>query len=290
MMTALSNKALISADGKYGMLQTFLDSLKRSGVKNFFLIALDDHTANAMRAIGVPYWRAPDVNTLGEEDNHGISAKKYKLLLEILSLGYNVLLSDADVVALRDPFPELIRDSDVEGMTDAEDARRAAGETIVLDEPEMGWSRYVYTNRIWAMNSGLFYVKSNARTVRLMQMIHERLVREKAWDQSVFNEELIRPSHGHHRSPQCTVRVAELTTFANSKFVFKHLRRQGASGGKAPALVHVNFHPDKWERMKSVVARYLDGQLKALDPYPVGSCLARCTPECTPECLAARAN
>ena len=287
-MTALSNKALISEDGKYGILQTFLESLKRSGVENFFLIALDDHTANAMRAIGVPYWRAPDVNTLGKEDNHGISAKKYKLLLEVLSLGYNVLLSDVDVVALRDPFPELIRDSDVEGMTDAEDPMRAAGETIVLDEKEMGWSRYVYTNRIWAMNSGLFYVKSNARTVRLMQMIHERLVRENAWDQSVFNEELIRPSHGNHRSPQCTVRVVDLNIFANSKFVFKHLRHKARS--KTPALVHVNFHPDKWERMKSVVARYLDGQSKALDPYPVGSCHELCVPECSPKCVALHAN
>ena len=76
-------------------------------MKNFFLIALDDHTANAMRAIGVPYWRAPDVNTLGEEDNHGISAKKYKLLLEILSLGYNVLLSDADLVFLKNPLHDM---------------------------------------------------------------------------------------------------------------------------------------------------------------------------------------
>ena len=295
VMTALSNKALISADGKYGMLETFLTSVKRAGVKNFFLIALDDHTANAMRAIGVPYWRAPDVNTQGANDNHGISAKKYKLLLEILSLGYNVLLSDADVVALRDPFPELIRDSDVEGMTDAEDALRARGETIVMDEPEMGWSRYVYTNRIWAMNSGTFYVKSNARTVHLMQQIHSRLVSEEAWDQAVFNEELIRPSYGKHRSPQCSVRVAEMSVFANSKYVFKHLRYKRkdfppALGGKVPALVHVNFHPDKWDRMKSVVARYVEGQRKALDPYPIGSCAAVCTPDCKPECIASNAG
>lgn len=280
VMTALSNKALISPDGKYGMLETFLTSVRRSGVKNFFLIALDDHTAGAMRAIDVPYWQAPVVKTTGGDDNHGISAKKYKLLLEILSLGYNVLLSDADVVVLRDPFPDLFRDADVEGMTDAEDARKAMGETIVEDDPKMGWSRYAYTNRIWAMNSGLFYIRSNARTVQLMKNIHARLVKEKAWDQAVFNEELVRPSYGKtHVSPMCSLRVAELHTFANSKFVWKgvHKARDGVSGKlrrvpENPAMVHVNFHPDKWDRMKSLVEYYVDGKAHALDKYPVGSC------------------
>ena len=57
-MAAVSNKALITEDGKYGMLETFVTNVKRAGVTNFVLIALDDHTHNAMKAIGVESWRA----------------------------------------------------------------------------------------------------------------------------------------------------------------------------------------------------------------------------------------
>lgn len=71
------------------------------------------------------------------------------------------------------------------------------------------------------------------------------------------------------------MRVAKLTTFANSKFVFKDLRRTGGAwrtSEKTPALIHVNFHPDKWDRMKSIVEMYVNGKADALDKYPVGSC------------------
>lgn len=35
--------------------------------------------------------------------------------------------------------------------------------------------------------------------------------------------------------------------------------------------VHVNYHPDKHERMKAVEARYVRGELQALDRFPDGS-------------------
>ncbi len=40
----VSNNALITPDGKYGMLQTWVECMQRSGVKNFMVIALDEHT------------------------------------------------------------------------------------------------------------------------------------------------------------------------------------------------------------------------------------------------------
>eukprot|EP00955_Chlamydomonas_euryale_P034593 349838-Chlamydomonas_euryale.AAC.1 len=36
--------------------------------------------------------------------------------------------------------------------------------------------------------------------------------------------------------------------------------------------VHVNYHPDKFARMQSIWAHYVDGDVHALDKYPVGSC------------------
>ena len=46
---------------------------------------------------------------------------------EFLVLGYSVLLSDVDVVILQNPFQNLYRDRDVEGMTDGFDDITAYG-------------------------------------------------------------------------------------------------------------------------------------------------------------------
>ena len=40
-------------------------------------------------------------------------------------------------------------------------------------------------------------------------------------------------------------------------------------------MVHVNYHPDKWERMKAIWAYFVDGKKKALDAFPDGSCEER---------------
>ena len=54
----------------------------------------------------------------GGTDGHSTSGLKFRLLVPWLKVGCNVLLSDVDVVYLRDPFqsspPLLHRDSDVE--------------------------------------------------------------------------------------------------------------------------------------------------------------------------------
>lgn len=41
-MAAVSNGALITRDGKFGMLKLWIDGAQRAGVKNFMVIAIDD--------------------------------------------------------------------------------------------------------------------------------------------------------------------------------------------------------------------------------------------------------
>lgn len=104
-----------------------------------------------------------------------------------------------------------------------------------------GWSRYAQGTRHMAFNSGLFYVRASERTIDLMKRIAAKLHRrarlgactavreagagdaggprpasrllaaktrfrhrrrEKAWDQSVWNEYIFFLSHGDYRSPQ----------------------------------------------------------------------------------------
>ena len=75
----------------------------------------------------------------------------------------------------------------------------------------------VQATRHLNLNSGLFYLQANERTVSLMSRIAARLAREKAWDQSVFNEEIFFLSHDEYVSPNISVRVMNIYKFLNSK-------------------------------------------------------------------------
>ena len=66
-----------------------------------------------------------------------------------------MLLSDVDIVTLQNPFQFLHRDTDVEALSDGFDDRTAYGWNDGIDDPSMGWARYVATMRIYVMNSGL---------------------------------------------------------------------------------------------------------------------------------------
>lgn len=166
------------------MLATWVECVKRSGVTNFLVIALDEQTGGqncicwvakrthstlvtAMASVGVASWRAVTKDLADKnQDNHGISSQKFHLLREFLVLGYRVFLSDVDIVTLQNPFKFLARDSDVEGLSDGFDERTAYGYVDGIDDPSMGWARYAQTIRIFVLNSGLFYIQPSDRTVR----------------------------------------------------------------------------------------------------------------------------
>mmetsp|Transcript_28680 Transcript_28680/g.46010 ORF Transcript_28680/g.46010 Transcript_28680/m.46010 type:complete len:257 (-) Transcript_28680:30-800(-) len=255
------------------MLKTWIDSVRQAGVSNFLVVAIDEDVAGTMKKMGVPCWyREPRAMADNSQDNHGISSQKFHMLREFLVLGYAVLLSDVDVVTLRNPFENLYRDVDIEGLSDGFDERSAYGWNDGVDDPSMGWSRFAQTMRIFVMNSGLFFAQPSSRTVALMDKITARLERAKEWDQAVYNEVMFFPSHGELRNPHVSTRVMDIDTFMNSKTLFKfarhNLRRMESL---RPVMVHVNYHPDKWERMLAVVERFQNGNSKALDKFPDGS-------------------
>ena len=248
---------------------------------------------DAMDRIGFPRWhREPRRLSSAADDNHGVSAQKFHILREFLILGYGVLLSDVDVATIANPFDHLVRDADVEGMSDGFDARTAYGWNDGVDDPKMGWARYAQTMRIYAMNSGLFYVRPSERSVALMDKITSRLEREKAWDQAVYNEAMFFPSRPArigiggrpgssaaeredpwaHVHPGVTTRVMDHEVFVNSKTLFVKARHDGSLARMTPAMVHVNYHPDKWERMKAALRYFVGGDKNALSGFPDGSC------------------
>ncbi|KZV34233.1 UDP-D-xylose:L-fucose alpha-1,3-D-xylosyltransferase 1-like [Dorcoceras hygrometricum] len=240
------NKELIVAIANSNvkwMLEVWFTSIKKLGIPNYLVVALDDGILEFCKSNDVPvYQRDPDevIDSVGKiGGNHAVSGLKFRVLREFLQLGYGVLLSDVDIVYLQNPFDHLYRDSDVESMSDGHNNMTAYGYNDVFDEPSMGWA--------------------------------SRLARENAWDQAVFNEELFFPSHPGYIGLHAAKRTMDHYLFMNSKVLFKTVRKDPNLKKLMPVIVHVNYHPDKLPRMKAVVEFYINGKKDALDPFPDGS-------------------
>ncbi|CAH8252833.1 unnamed protein product [Arabidopsis lyrata] len=267
--------ALANANVK-AMLEVQIASIKRVGITNYLVVALDDYIENFCKEKDVAYYKRDpdkDVDTVGKTGgNHAVSGLKFRVLREFLQLGYGVLLSDVDIVFLQNPFSHLYRDSDVESMSDGHNNHTAYGFNDVFDEPAMGWARYAHTMRIWVFNSGFFYLRPTIPSIELLDRVADRLSKAKVWDQAVFNEELFYPSHPNYTALHASKRVMDMYEFMNSKVLFKTVRKNHELKKKVkPVIVHVNYHPDKLNRMQAVVEFYVNGKQDALDTFPDGS-------------------
>nr|XP_004238239.1 arabinosyltransferase RRA3 [Solanum lycopersicum] len=258
------------------MLEVWFNSIKKVGIPNYLVVALDDAIVEFCKENDVPvYKRDPDENVdfIGKSGgNHAVSGLKFRILREFLQLGYGVLLSDVDIVYLQNPFDHLYRDSDVESMSDGHNNMTAYGYNDVFDEPSMGWARYAHTMRIWVYNSGFFYIRPTIPSIELLDRVADRLTTQpNSWDQAVFNEELAFPSHPGYIGLYASRRTMDIYLFMNSKVLFKTVRKDANLKKLKPVIVHVNYHPDKFPRMKAVVEYYVNGKQDALDAFPDGS-------------------
>ncbi|KAJ1382991.1 Nucleotide-diphospho-sugar transferase [Sesbania bispinosa] len=257
------------------MLEVWFTNIKRVGITNYLVVALDDEIAKFCESNQVPvYKRDPDngIDSIGKTGgNHAVSGLKFRILREFLQLGYSVLLSDVDIVYLQNPFDHLYRDSDVESMSDGHNNMTAYGYNDVFDEPAMGWARYAHTMRIWVYNSGFFYIRPTIPSIELLDRVATRLSKENAWDQAVFNEELFFPSHPGYDGLHAARRTMDMYLFMNSKVLFKTVRNDANLSKLKPVIIHVNYHPDKLPRMKAIVEYYINGKQDALKPFPEGS-------------------
>jgi hypothetical protein len=267
------------------------------------LFALDEDAAGVATAAGVPAFRVDLPIPLSQQQgqqgkggggaaappsNHAVSALKYGLARRVLALGYTLLMSDVDVLFLRNPFEEggaggggaglLPLGADVAASSDGWDAPSAYGWDDVHDEPGLGWGRHAHSTRILHLNSGLWAARPSGAAVAAVSLIEARVSAEPAWDQAVFNEVLLTPSHGAYASPGASLRVLEVDRFVNSRVLWARLGPAAVGAGRVPSdpatrptAVHVNYHPEKPARLAAVAAFYLGGDVRALEGLPVGS-------------------
>ena len=210
------------------------------------VVALDDETATWLQQRQVDHYVKKLVSRTGDTGNHATSGLKFKILVDFLSVGASVLLSDVDVIWLQDPFRFLYRDSDVEGMSDGWDEPTAYG--------------YDYGGgslRVFARNSGMFFLQATKQSLGMMSRLAGRMEREGTWDQTAYNEEQFYAAVGGRGAVGVSSRVMNYFCNLNSKTFFRFLREDAALlHGFRPLSVHVNYHPEKPQRMVDLHAYY----------------------------------
>jgi len=260
------------------MLGQFVDIVtKRANCTNFLVVALDNATGAFLAPRGVPHYvkqlTSKDGQDSSETDNHKSSAFKFLILAELLSVGVSVLLSDVDVVFFQDPFLALYGDSDVENMSDGWDDDSVDGHThelpVAVDDPHGPLRSLRYETR----NSGLFYLSATHESQRFVATLAARVASEDIWDQSAWNQESFRLSYGARQAAGVSLRVMHYLCWMNTKVLFKYMRYDVALALPSvhlPVSIHINYHPEKEQRMRSVVAYYFDAQRNALDAWNGG--------------------
>lgn len=265
ILAAVSNKNI------FYMLGLYIDGLKRTNITNYVIVALDKETADWCKERDVPYYHRELKSITGSTDNHATSGLKFRILNEFISTGTSVLLSDVDIVWMQDPFASgtggtnermIYRDADVEGMTDGWD-----------DLSSYGWA-WNGMRRLVARNSGLFYVSATRETKVMMTRLAERMATEaKTWDQTAYNEEQVYlwGQSNHKVYSGTSQRVMNYVCFQNSKYMFRYMRYdEELYPLHRPASVHINYHPEKPDRMVSVIAQYWKGTAGAIDVWNWG--------------------
>ena len=289
VLVAVSNSNILY------MLGLFLDGVKAANISNTIVVALDQRTADWCKRRGAPYYHRELKSLTGSTDNHATSGLKFEVLREFLTVGASVLLSDVDVVWMRNPFggsrevtsgsgyihtdrPAIYGDSDVEGMTDGWDDLSAFGF-------EYTGSGGMPMRRLAARNSGLFYLSATFEALHMVTRLAERMRTERnTWDQTAYNEEQVwmwssdrgaGPSGGPVPAG-VSQRVMSYACFQNTKYLFRYMRYDpqlydGPKGRSLrPVSVHVNYHPEKPQRMVTIIEQYIHGERDAIAKWHWG--------------------
>lgn len=177
VMLALANDVMMCSNKKTcwwnggNVLETFLKSVTRLGLKNVVVVNLDDATQSfceTFAARGVSCLRLELPVPKAQANSRGanmISTLKYGLLRQALLMEYAVLVVDLDIVFLRDPFEHLHRDADVEASTDGFSRGWASGQVGSVHEPAMGWGAGGLYIQHFTLNVGCAYFRPTPRAV-----------------------------------------------------------------------------------------------------------------------------
>ncbi len=179
----LNKTVLVTAcnSGYLPHLLNFDCFMKRLGLK-YMVFSLDDQLHLILQQrhkgiISVPYGSArikSASSTFRSRQFNLITNRKEEAVLSILTLGYDAIFIDVDIAVVKDPIPQLI----LPGYDYVHSVNiRCATQRDAFD----------YTDPRQEGNTGLYYVKSNAKSVAVWKLaLHASLKQKGLDDQTLF--------------------------------------------------------------------------------------------------------
>ena len=105
----------------------------------------------------------------------------------------------------------------------------------------------------------MFFLLATRQSLAMVTRLAKRMEHEGTWDQSAWNQEQFLPAYGSHKAVGVSTRVMNYLCNLNSKTWFRFLREDKALlHGYTPLSLHINYHPEKPDRMKDVHRFYYD--------------------------------
>eukprot|EP01006_Ploeotia_vitrea_P006604 TRINITY_DN14057_c0_g1_i1.p1 TRINITY_DN14057_c0_g1~~TRINITY_DN14057_c0_g1_i1.p1 ORF type:complete len:389 (-),score=32.18 TRINITY_DN14057_c0_g1_i1:1233-2399(-) len=183
----------VANGGFADMAANFLCSLRRTGIKdeNILMLATDREGYQLLRGAGYPAYQlnltvATDAKTWGTPGFKSFVREKVKAVLSIVEMGHDIMFVDTDVVFLRNIYEVLLP------------AARQGGQ-MLIDNVKIGvldgtpdannsniWDYAIYHYKSHS-NTGFYYMKSNPRTIKLMQSWISCMRRVTLDDQDTFD-------------------------------------------------------------------------------------------------------
>ncbi|KAK6930961.1 PADRE domain [Dillenia turbinata] len=174
------NKTVVLAVAGYNykdMLMSWVCGLKRLMVRNFLVCALDDNIYKFSVLQGLPVFRDPLApSNISFDDCHfgtmcfqRVTKVKSRLVLQILKLGYNVLLSDVDVFWFKNPLPLL----------------QSFGPAVLVAQSDE-FNETVPINLPHRLNSGFYFACSDGSTIAAMEKVVKHATTSNRSEQPSF--------------------------------------------------------------------------------------------------------
>uniref|UniRef100_A0A7N0V9W4 Glycosyltransferase n=1 Tax=Kalanchoe fedtschenkoi TaxID=63787 RepID=A0A7N0V9W4_KALFE len=163
------------------MLMSWVCRLRQLQIQNFLVCALDQETYQFSILQGVPAFKdslaPPNISFndchFGTECFQRVTKVKSRLVLQILKLGYNVLLSDVDVYWFQDPRPLLY----------------SFGPGVLAAQSDE-YNKTGPINMPRRLNSGFYYARSDAPTIAALERVVKHAATSNLSEQPSFYDTL----------------------------------------------------------------------------------------------------
>ncbi|KAL2484505.1 Nucleotide-diphospho-sugar transferase family protein [Abeliophyllum distichum] len=221
-MRANQNKTIVLAvagNSYKDMLMSWVCRLRHLQLENFLVCALDHEVYGFAVLQGLPVFKYANHTTnisfdnchFGTECFQKVTKVKSRVVLQILKLGYNVLLSDVDVYWFKNPLPFL----------------SSFGPAVLVAQSD----EYNITGPInlpRRLNSGFYYAHSDGITIAALEKVVKHAANSNLSEQPSFYDTLCGES-GSHRlgDDRCLEPETNLTVYFLNRDLFPNGAYQG---------------------------------------------------------------